>query len=92
MTFLGTNMVPLKSLVGLSLADLQNIKATCLKTLQGTLQVGQSYTIGERHYDLADLDKTTSLLAAANYAIRLAARQSSNRVFPNFAQRRFWRF
>jgi hypothetical protein len=86
--------VQLKSMVGIPLSDLQNLQRICLQTLQGTLQVGQSYGIGERHYNLANLTETTELLAAVNYAIRLQTPNSPmrNRVFPNFGPRQGWRF
>jgi hypothetical protein len=85
-------MVPLKSMVGVPTSTLNDLQAVCLQTMTGTLQVGQSYTIGERHYQLVDLQYTASLLAAINYAIRLATGQSRNRIFPNFSGRRYWRF
>lgn len=85
-------MVPLKSLIGLPLAEVQNLQAICLQTIQGTLQVGQSYGIGERHYTLVNLPYTMSLLQACSYAIRFASGQSRNRIFPNFSGRRYWRF
>lgn len=85
-------MVPLKSLIGVPLSEIQNLQAICLQTIQGTLQVGQSYGVGERHYTLVSLPYTLSLLQACSFAIRFSSGQSRNRIFPNFAGRNCWRF
>lgn len=82
-----------KCYVGLPVATLQSLQTQLLNLLQqGNLAIGQQYTIGERHYTLESMSQINESLAEVAFALRLASGQTRSRIFPNFSNRRCWRF
>lgn len=79
-------------LIGLPVDILNNLRDEYVKCLAQIAVVGQSYSIGERHFTNADLNQVRQTLMEVQAAINFATGKRNTRVGSNFAPRRWWRF
>lgn len=75
---------PQGTLVGLSLAELNQIKAAALQCIVAASVRGISYSIAGRQFSFPSLESASALLSEANYAIGLLSGQRSMNVRANF--------
>lgn len=79
-------------LFGLPLSILKPMRDEYVKALTQIAVVGQSYSVGERHFTNAEIDQVRQTLMECEAAILFVSGRRATRVGSNFAPRRFWRF
>lgn len=79
-------------LLGLPLSILNPMRDEFVKALTAIAVVGQSYSIGERHFTNASINEVRQTLMEIQAAIAQASGSRRTRVGSNFAPRAWWRY
>lgn len=79
-----SSALPQGTLVGLTSAELADVRAAALQCILANTVRGVSYTIANRTFQFPSLESAQSLLAEANYAQELLTGQRSRFSRANF--------